>query len=78
MGVFMCLEEECMFPKASDKTFLDKLCKNQEGNSKHFSKPQVGSKAKKSAARDAHFEIHHYAGTVSINSENNNYSFNNN
>lgn len=63
MGVFMCLEEECMFPKASDKTFLEKLIKNQEGNSKHFSKPQVGGKKK--SAVEHHFEIHHYAGTVS-------------
>ena len=64
MGVFMCLEEECMFPKATDKTFLEKLTKNQDGKSEHFSKPSVGSKKKSNV--EHHFEIHHYAGTVSL------------
>ncbi|XP_072044348.1 myosin-16-like [Amphiura filiformis] len=67
MGVFMCLEEECMFPKATDRTFLEKLCKNQENNH-HFSTPQLGSKAKKTNV-EHHFEIHHYAGTVGYNIE---------
>ena len=60
----MCLEEECMFPKATDKTFLEKLTKNQDGKSEHFGKPSVGSKKKSGV--EHHFEIHHYAGTVSL------------
>ena len=63
MGVFMVLEEECMFPKATDKTYLEKLIKNNAGKQANFGTPSVGSKKK--CQGDYHFEIHHYAGTVS-------------
>ncbi|XP_033630505.1 myosin heavy chain, striated muscle-like [Asterias rubens] len=65
MGVFMVLEEECMFPKATDKTFLEKLIKNNAGKQANFGTPSVGSKKK--CQGDYHFEIHHYAGTVGYN-----------
>ena len=61
MGILSILEEECMFPKASDKTFLAKLYENHEKKSKNFGKP----KPKKDAKYEPHFEIYHYAGTVS-------------
>ena len=61
MGLLSILEEECMFPKASDKTFLDKLNGNHLGKSSHFGKP---GKPKKSGQVQAHFELHHYAGSV--------------
>ena len=51
-----------MFPKASDDTFKAKLYENHLGKSAHFSKPRPN----KSAKYEAHFELHHYAGTVSI------------
>jgi len=63
MGILSILEEECMFPKASDKTFLAKLFENHGGGkSKNFGKPKP-SKAK----HEPHFEIYHYAGTVQYN-----------
>ena len=62
MGILSILEEECMFPKASDKTFLEKLNNNHMGKSSHFGKP---GKPKKAGQVQAHFELHHYAGSVS-------------
>ena len=51
-----------MFPKASDKTFLAKLYENHLGKSPSFGKP----KPQKTASKyEPHFEIYHYAGTVS-------------
>lgn len=61
MGVLSILEEECMFPKASDTSFKNKLYENHLGKSPHFGKP----KPKKDAKFEAHFEVHHYAGSVS-------------
>ena len=61
MGILSILEEECMFPKASDKTFLAKLYENHLGKSKNFGKP----KPSKAAKYEPHFEVYHYAGTVS-------------
>jgi len=60
MGILSILEEECMFPKASDKTFLAKLYENHMGKSAPFGKP----KPNKNAKYEAHFEVYHYAGTV--------------
>ena len=62
MGILSILEEECMFPKASDKTFLAKLYENHMGKSPNFGKPKVNKNAK----FEAHFELYHYAGTVSM------------
>jgi len=61
MGILSILEEECMFPKASDKTFLAKLYENHMGKSAPFGKP----KPNKNAKYEPHFEVYHYAGTVS-------------
>lgn len=61
MGILSILEEECMFPKASDKTFLSKLMENHLGKSPNFGKP----KPKKNVRFEPHFEVHHYAGSVS-------------
>ena len=63
MGILSILEEECMFPKASDKTFLAKLYENHLGKSKNFGKPKPSKQAK----YEPHFEVYHYAGTVSYN-----------
>jgi len=63
MGILSILEEECMFPKASDKTFLSKLYENHEKKSPSFGKP----KPSKNSKYEPHFEIYHYAGTVSLN-----------
>ena len=56
-----------MFPKASDKTFLDKLTQNHMGKSRHFTKP---GKPTRPTQGVAHFELHHYAGGVPYNIDN--------
>merc|ERR1719365_479109 len=61
MGVWAILEEESLFPKATDKSFEDKIKSTHLGKSPPMAKPQ--SKTDK----NAHFAIIHYAGTVSYN-----------
>ena len=61
MGIWAILEEESLFPKATDKSFEDKLKAQHLGKSPPFAKPQ--SKTDK----NAHFAIIHYAGIVSYN-----------
>lgn len=61
MGILSILEEESMFPKATDKTFEEKLMNNHLGKSPNFQKP----KPPKPGQQAAHFAIGHYAGTVS-------------
>uniref|UniRef100_A0A1D1Z8S6 Myosin heavy chain, muscle n=1 Tax=Anthurium amnicola TaxID=1678845 RepID=A0A1D1Z8S6_9ARAE len=63
MGILSILEEESMFPKATDKTFEEKLMNNHLGKSPNFQKP----KPPKPGQQAAHFAIGHYAGTVSYN-----------
>ena len=50
-----------MFPKASDKTFEEKLKNNHMGKSSNFVKPKGGGK---DPSKEAHFAIMHYAGTT--------------
>ena len=56
MGILALLDEECWFPKATDKSFVEKLVREHGKNTK-FSKPDFRSKAD--------FCLNHYAGTVS-------------
>ncbi|XP_069700198.1 myosin heavy chain, muscle isoform X4 [Periplaneta americana] len=63
MGILSILEEESMFPKATDRTFEEKLMNNHLGKSPNFQKP----KPPKPGQVAAHFAIGHYAGTVSYN-----------
>merc|ERR1712156_689090 len=60
MGIWAILEEESLFPKATDKSFEEKL-KSSLGKCAPFAKPQ--SKTDK----NAHFACIHYAGIVSYN-----------
>uniref|UniRef100_A0A665TV44 Myosin-16-like n=1 Tax=Echeneis naucrates TaxID=173247 RepID=A0A665TV44_ECHNA len=62
MGVFSILEEQCVFPKATDTTFKAALYDNHLGKSSNFLKPKGGKKG-----AEAHFELVHYAGTVGYN-----------
>merc|ERR1712223_372008 len=64
MGIWAILEEESLFPKATDKTFEDKLKSQHLGKSPPFAKP---NRAEDAPDPDAHFAIIHYAGTVSYN-----------
>ncbi|XP_030591647.1 myosin-1B-like isoform X1 [Archocentrus centrarchus] len=62
MGIFSILEEECMFPKATDGSFKNKLYDQHLGKNSIFQKPKP-SKGK----TEAHFSLMHYAGTVDYN-----------
>ncbi|NP_001107184.1 myosin-3 [Canis lupus familiaris] len=59
MGIFSILEEECMFPKATDTSFKNKLYDQHLGKSSNFQKPKVVK-----GRAEAHFSLIHYAGTV--------------
>merc|ERR1712226_1250896 len=61
MGLWSILEEESNFPKATDKSFEDKI------KAQHLGKSANMAKAKSSTDPNAHFAIIHYAGTVSYN-----------
>jgi len=63
LGLLAILEEESMFPKATDKTFQEKLNSNLLGKSPVFIKP----KPPKPGCVEGHFAICHYAGCVTYN-----------
>lgn len=62
MGIFSILEEECMFPKATDTTFKNKLHDQHLGKNACFQKPKPAK-----GKAEAHFSLVHYAGTVDYN-----------
>ncbi|XP_035631544.1 myosin heavy chain, fast skeletal muscle-like [Oncorhynchus keta] len=62
MGIFSILEEECMFPKASDTSFKNKLYDQHMGKKKTFQKPKPAK-----GKAEAHFSLVHYAGIVDYN-----------
>jgi myosin heavy chain 6/7 len=61
MGLLAILEEESLFPKASDETFAAKLHGNLLGKCENF------QKANPKPDPQAHFAVIHYAATVSYN-----------
>ncbi|XP_031439916.1 myosin-7-like [Clupea harengus] len=62
MGIMSILEEECMFPKASDATFKAKLYDNHLGKNPCFQKPRLIK-----GRPESHFSLVHYAGIVDYN-----------
>merc|ERR1719163_345060 len=60
MGIWAILEEESLFPKATDKSFEEKLKAS-------LSKIPVFLKPQSKTDKNAHFAISHYAGIVSYN-----------
>ncbi|CAL8369949.1 unnamed protein product [Lota lota] len=60
LGILSILEEECMFPKATDQSFKTKLYDNHLGKSPNFQRPRPDKKRK----HETHFELVHYAGVV--------------
>ncbi|XP_035687494.1 myosin-16-like isoform X2 [Branchiostoma floridae] len=62
MGILSMLEEECVMPKASDKTYLDKMNGQHLGKNPKYGKPKPSKKK-----YEAHFELGHYAGPVGYN-----------
>merc|ERR1719225_2521709 len=61
MGVLAILEEESLFPKATDDSFAAKLHANLLGKCPNFAKPDPKPDPK------AHFAVCHYAAKVSYN-----------
>merc|ERR1719419_247491 len=61
MAFLAIFEEESLFPKATDKTFQEKLMTNLLGKWSQFAKPNPRPDP------DAHFAVIHYAATVSYN-----------
>ena len=64
MGILSMLEEECIVPKGSDTSYVEKMYKQHLGKSPNFLKPAVKGVAKDKAP---HFELKHYAGCVAYN-----------
>ncbi|KAJ1554614.1 hypothetical protein HK405_004553, partial [Cladochytrium tenue] len=54
VGILSCLDEECVMPKATDKTFNDKLSGLWKGKSSKFAVPRFNKG----------FILNHYAGRV--------------
>ncbi|KAI9343887.1 myosin heavy chain [Zopfochytrium polystomum] len=54
VGILSCLDEECVMPKATDKTLMEKLSALWKGKSSKFDVPRFNSG----------FIIQHYAGVV--------------
>ena len=63
LGILAILEEQTMFPKSSDKTFIDKLKDQHLGKHTSFLKP----KKPKIPKYEGHFDLAHYAGNVTYN-----------
>ncbi|XP_068184845.1 myosin-7-like isoform X2 [Antennarius striatus] len=63
LGILSILEEECMFPKATDQSFKTKLYDNHLAKSPSFQRPRPDKKRK----YETHFEVVHYAGVVPYN-----------
>lgn len=61
MGIFSLLDEECWFPKATDKSLVEKYLKEHSSNNK-FAKPDFRS--------DSDITIIHYAGNVNYSCQN--------
>ncbi|XP_047224979.1 myosin-7B-like [Girardinichthys multiradiatus] len=63
MGILSIMEEECMFPKATDHSLKTKLYDYHLGKSPNFLRPRPDKKRK----YETHFEVVHYAGVVPYN-----------
>jgi myosin heavy chain 9/10/11/14 len=60
MGILALLDEQCLFPKATDKSFVEKLMVNHERHLK-FVVPEMRAKSD--------FAIMHYAGRVDYSAD---------
>ncbi len=62
MGIISMLDEECIVPKATDMTLVQKLTDQHLGKHPNFKKapPPKGKQA------EAHFAVAHYAGLVML------------
>lgn len=60
MGILALLDEECLFPKSTDKSFVEKLQKTHATHDM-FIMPEMRSKS--------HFAVMHYAGRVDYSAD---------
>ncbi|CAD5216292.1 unnamed protein product [Bursaphelenchus okinawaensis] len=65
LGIISMLDEECIVPKASDQSYVEKLNNQHLGKHPNFLKP----KPTKGKPLVADFAIVHYAGTVNYSAE---------
>jgi len=63
LGIISMLDEECIVPKATDMTLVNKLIEQHLGKHPNFEKP----KPPKGKQAEAHIAMKHYAGTVRYN-----------
>uniref|UniRef100_A0A915KPV9 Myosin heavy chain n=1 Tax=Romanomermis culicivorax TaxID=13658 RepID=A0A915KPV9_ROMCU len=63
LGIISMLDEECIVPKATDMTYVQKLNDQHLGKHPNYQKP----KPPKGKQAEAHFAVVHYAGTVRYN-----------
>jgi hypothetical protein len=61
MGLLALLDEECLFPKATDQSYADKVHANHQGRSENYAKPGFSK-----TQTQGDFIIYHYAGVVRI------------
>ncbi|PIO54275.1 myosin head, partial [Teladorsagia circumcincta] len=66
LGLISMLDEECIVPKATDMTYVQKLNDQHLGKHPNFQKPRPP----KGKQAEAHFAVVHYAGTVRYNATN--------
>ncbi|VDK86563.1 unnamed protein product, partial [Onchocerca ochengi] len=66
LGIISMLDEECIVPKATDMTFVQKLNDQHLGKHPNYQKPRPP----KGKQAEAHFAVIHYAGTVRYNANN--------
>uniref|UniRef100_A0A914WQU5 Myosin heavy chain n=1 Tax=Plectus sambesii TaxID=2011161 RepID=A0A914WQU5_9BILA len=66
LGIISMLDEECIVPKATDMTYVQKLNDQHLGKHPNFQKPRPP----KGKQAEAHFAIAHYAGIVRYNATN--------
>lgn len=59
VGVFACLDEDCIVPKANDRSFTDKLCQLSKNKTDRLEALRFGNG----------FAISHYAGRVEYNTD---------
>jgi len=59
LGIMTLLDEECLFPKGSDASFCEKVCKTHAGHERFMFNPNKPEDA---------FTISHYAGPVTYSS----------
>jgi myosin protein heavy chain len=60
MGILALLDEQCLFPKATDKTLVEKLVHNHDKHPK-FVVPEMRSRSD--------FAVMHYAGRVDYSAD---------